>query len=101
MSRYTPHHQQVQTQFVFHIAGFNFRSTTYDFLLVNQGGNNAQFKGTGTVNGVAGYSFMVWATDSSPDNFRIKIWDSTTGATVYDNGSDGQVQGSIVIHVPR
>lgn len=89
------------TQFVFHIAGFNFRSTTYDFLLVNQGGSNAQFKGTGTVNGVAGYSFMVWATDGSPDNFRIKIWDSTTGATVYDNGSDGQVQGSIVIHVPK
>lgn len=96
------------TQFVFHAAGFNFHSGTYEFLIVNQNGTNAQFKGTGTMNGLGGYSFMLWATDGSPDKFRIKIWETTTNNPVYDNllgGADGQVQaiagGSIVIHTPK
>lgn len=89
------------TQFVFHVADFRFRSGTYEMLVVNQGGSNAQFKGTGTVNGVSGYTFMVFATDGLPDRFRIKIWNTVTGDVVYDNGSDTQVQGSIVVHVVK
>lgn len=100
VSRYQKGAPNGSTQFVFHVAGFHFRSATYDLLVVSQGGSAAQFKGTGTVNGVDGYSFMVWATDGAPDGFRIKIWD-VAGAPVYDNGSDSQVQGSIVVHVAK
>ncbi len=47
--------------------------------VVNQGGDNAQFKGSGTVNGALdsngnAYKFMLWAGDGSPDTFRIQIW---------------------------
>jgi len=38
-------------EFQFHVAGFNFYSETYEWLVVNQAGTNAQFKGSGTVNG--------------------------------------------------
>ena len=72
----------------------------------------------GTINGSGDYGFMLTAIDEDkrspgePDRFRIRIWDKTTGAVVYDNqigASDGadltdpgtQVQGSIVIHVPK
>lgn len=96
------------TQFVFHAGGFNFHSAEYEFLIVNQNGTNAQYKGTGTVNGASGYSFMLWAKDGSPDQLRIKIWETATNAVVYDNllgGADGEVQaianGSIVIHAPK
>jgi hypothetical protein len=82
------------TQFTFHAAGFNFHSVAYQFLVVNQNGTNAQFKGTGTVNGAAGYSFMLWATDEATDKFRIKVWNTTTLAVVFDN-LIGQGDGAI------
>jgi K319L-like, PKD domain len=75
------------TEFVFHAANFNFHSSNYQWLIVNQNGTNAQFKGTGTVNGAGDYTFMLWATDGTPDKFRIKIW--PTGGDpdypVFDN----------------
>ncbi|HNS52057.1 MAG TPA: hypothetical protein PKO09_12850 [Anaerolineae bacterium] len=72
----------------------------------NQGGTNAQFKGSGLVNGGLdpnGYQFrfMVWAGDGSPDTFRIKIWwdDGGTEVVVYDNGVQQAIgAGNIVIH---
>ncbi|HVA74451.1 MAG TPA: hypothetical protein VNF71_07780 [Acidimicrobiales bacterium] len=36
---------------------------------------------------------MIWATDGSPDMFRIQITDSTTGAIVYDNGVQQPIGG--------
>ena len=42
------------TQFQFNVAGFSFYSEKYDWLVVNQNGTNAQFKGSGFINGVAG-----------------------------------------------
>ena len=36
-------------EFQFHAAGMNFHSESYQWLVVNQGGTNAQFKGTGTL----------------------------------------------------
>ena len=55
-------------------------------------GNNAKFKGEGTINGEGHYGFMITATDgqykdaSLPDAFRIKIWDKNDNdAVVYDN----------------
>ncbi len=94
------------TEFQFQAAGFNFHSDTYEWLVVNQGGANAQFKGEGTVNGALdpngnAYKFMLWAGDGSPDTFRIKIWSELAGVetVVYDNGTDQAIGGgSIVIH---
>jgi len=89
------------TEFQFKAGDLNFHSTSYDWLVVNQGGTNAQFKGIGTVNGVGEYKFMLWATDGSPDTFRIRIWgeDSAGEHVTYDNGVAQPIGGgSIVVH---
>ena len=97
-----------QTEFRFQVADLDFHSESYDWLIVNQGGTNAQFKGRGTINGDNDdcgdpYRFMVWAGGGEPDTFRIKIWsedESTDNETViYDNGVQQAIGGgSIVIH---
>ncbi len=91
------------TEFQFHAAGFNFHSNVQQWLVVNGGGTNAQFKGSGSVNGVSGYDFMIWATDggkTGADTFRIKIWPAGDDAhPVYDNGVQQAIAGgSIVVH---
>ena len=98
------------TEFQFKAGDLNFHADSYDWLVVNQGGTNAQFKGTGTINGSlaedeAPYRFMLWAGDGSGgsggDTFRIKVWweESETEHVVYDNGSDQEIGGgSIVVH---
>lgn len=93
------------TQFQFQAGGLSFSSSAYEWLVVNQGGTNAQFKGTGALNGVPGYKFMVWAKDGTPDTFRIQIEDGA-GMVVYDNKQESDFGttlggGSIVIHVPK
>jgi hypothetical protein len=79
----------------------------YEWLVVNQAGTNAQFKGSGTVNGSLDPNgkpdkFMLWAGDGSPDTFRIKIWWKDAAGeehVVYDNGLNQAIgSGSIVIH---
>lgn len=88
------------TEFQFKAGDLNFKSTSYQWLVVNKSGNNAQFKGYGTINGSGKYGFMLWATDGSPDTFRIKIWiaDDETNI-VYDNGTNQPIGGgSIVVH---
>lgn len=100
-----------QTEFQYHWAltpgqELNFHSTAYDWLVVNQAGTNAQFKGSGTINrqsapGGNDYRFMLWAGDDQPDTFRIRIWweEGDIEHVVYDNGSDQPIgRGSIVIH---
>jgi hypothetical protein len=95
------------TAFAFDMAGFEFYSDNYEWLVVNKSGINAQFKGSGTVNAALDpngnpYKFMLWAGDGSPDTFRIRIWwEDTSGAenVVYDNGSDQPINaGNIVVH---
>ena len=98
------------TEFQFQAGNFNFKSTLYDWLVIS-GGFKAQYKGSGTVNGQPGYSFMLTAIDGgskgggAPDTFRLKVWNA--GGTVYDNQlnapdtNDPTTQvsgGSIVIH---
>lgn len=96
------------TEFQFQAGGLNFHSTVYQWLVV--AGTKAQYKGSGTVNGVAGYGFLLTAIDGTqkgnPDAFRIKITDPG-GVVVYDNqmgsadDSDNATTlggGSIVIH---
>jgi hypothetical protein len=87
------------TEFRFVAGDFKFSSTSYQWLVVNQGGENAQFKGYGTINSAGNYGFMLWAGDGTPDTFRIQIWDAATEVVVYDNGSDHPLGGgSVVIH---
>ncbi|GAA4934066.1 VWA domain-containing protein [Streptomyces coeruleoprunus] len=71
------------TEFQFKAGSLNFHSQDHQWLVV--AGNKATFKGTGTVNGTAGYSFMLTATDGSPDRFRMKIWKTADDTPVYDN----------------
>lgn len=89
------------TEFQFHAAGLNFHSDTYEWLVVT-GSNYAMFKGTGTINGMGEYKFMLWAGDDTTDTFRIKIWEEDeygVETVIYDNGSDQAIGGgAIVIH---
>ncbi len=96
------------TEFNFSAGGLNFHSDTYDWLVINQGGTNAQYKGAGTINGDpgpgSGYKFMLWATDNDPggdDTFRIRIWfeDGNDEVVVYDNGTGQAIGGgNIKVH---
>jgi len=94
------------TEFQFDVAGFSFHSETYEWLVISKTRTTAQFKGSGTVNGLLdptgnAYKFMIWAGDGAPDTFRIKIWweDNGTEVVVYDNGAAQAIGGgSIVIH---
>src|SRR4029079_9966473 len=76
-------------EFQFRLANFNFKSTSYDWLVV--GGAKAQIKGAGTGNGRGNYGFILTASDGGinggggADKFRMKIWDKNNGETVYDN----------------
>jgi len=99
------------TEFQFNAASFVFNSTDYNWLVI--AGPQAQYKGNGTVNGVAGYAFLLSAWDGQApggggvDKFRIKVWRVSDGVIVYDNQM-GQLDdssastalggGSIVIH---
>jgi hypothetical protein len=99
------------TEFQFQAGNLNFKSTSYDWLVV--AGSKAMYKGVGTINGAGNYGFMLSAIDggtgknAGPDLFRIQIWDTDNGnAIVYDNmyGQDAlenpatTVTGSIVVH---
>lgn len=99
------------TEFQFKVADLNFKSTSYDWLVV--AGSKAQYKGTGTINGAGNYGFMLSAIDAEltssadVDTFRIKIWDKASGEIVYDNqiGASEDAEpttaiggGSIVVH---
>jgi hypothetical protein len=99
------------TEFQFKGAGLNFRSTSYEWMVIS-GGKKAQYKGFGTINGSGNYRFMLTAIDGDQpggdglDKFRIRIW-SDGGGLVYDNqlnapdNSDPTTVlggGSIVIH---
>jgi hypothetical protein len=96
-----------ETQFHFNAAGLTFDSDSYEWLVIS--GAKARYRGTGAVNGVAGYGFELTAYDNSPDRFRIKIWFGNSGTVIYDNekdSPDGEATmpssvlggGSIVIH---
>ena len=86
------------TKFQFQAGNLTFQSTSFQWLIVNQNGTSAQLTGTGTVNGSGSYTFLIWATDGSPDTFRIQITNSG-GNIVYDNGTQQALAGgSIAIH---
>jgi hypothetical protein len=76
------------TEFHLHCASFDFKSTSYQWLVVS--GPKAQFKGSGQINGSGDFGFLLTATDGQlngggVDKFRIKIWDKATSGIAYDN----------------
>lgn len=90
--------------FQFQAGYLYFKSEQYDWLVVNQGGARAQFKGSGTVNAQLApngdlFKFMIWAGDGSPDTVRVRIWYESGGEIpVYDNGVQQPiVEGDIAI----
>jgi hypothetical protein len=102
------------TEFQFQVGNLNFHSEDYSWMVVS--GSKAQYRGTGTINGVAGYDFTLTAYDgdlgggpSSYDRFRIVITRHSNGALVFDNRNGASMDmdsanpqniagGSIVIH---
>jgi len=80
------------TAFYYDLGTMNFYSNNYDWLVVT--GSKASFKGSGTINGKGNYGFLLTATDgalisrTTPDKFRIRIWNKTPVKRVYDNMLD-------------
>jgi hypothetical protein len=77
------------TEFQFQAGKLNFKSTSYQWLVIS--GPMAQYKGTGTINGGAtSYNFILTAVDGlmpgggGSDKFRIKITD-LAGNVIFDN----------------
>ena len=114
------------TEFQFRAASFNFKSMSYEWLVI--AGARAQFLGEGTINGIGAppeadhdfYKFFLVGFDGhlnsedahEKDKFRIKIWYEVDGreVIVYDNqpgedvDSDASTElggGSVVIHSGR
>lgn len=96
------------TEFQFHAASFDFHTTSYQWLVVT--GCEAQFEGTGTVNGAGSYPFVVTAIDGSlcatptSDSFSIQV-DNSDGSVLYDSTGSVSVttpnplqEGAIQIH---
>ena len=89
------------TEFTFTQADLKFRSTVYDSLGISADLSRSRITGRGTINGDGDYGFALWAGDSIPDTFRIKIWQDVSGfpVIVYDHGAGQELGGgSIVIH---
>ena len=64
-------------------------------------GTKATYRGFGTVNGVAGYRFMLVANDGDRkaggvDQLRVRIWNDATGAVLYDNQSTAALDAAPV-----
>jgi uncharacterized membrane protein len=102
------------TEFQFSAANLSFKSSEYEWLVVS--GARGQFKGSGSLNGVGGYGFLLTAVDGQAkggggtDRFRVKIWNVATGAVVYDTqpgeADDASLStviggGSVVIHTGK
>jgi hypothetical protein len=100
------------TTFKFHSSnGMDFKSSGYAWLVVENGKTKAYYQGTGKVDNVSGYEFVVSVIDGkstqTTDQFRMKVWKTSNGEVVYDtqNGAPIDVSastpisgGSIVVH---
>ena len=80
------------------------RSESYEWLVISHNDSTAMYKGSGAINGNMApygqpYKFMIWAADSTPDTFRIKIWYEETGGEliIYDNGVSQPIQGGNIM----
>jgi hypothetical protein len=78
------------TQFQFQAGNLNFKSTSYEWMVIS--GYKAQYYGVGTINGTGSYSFILTSIDGKQtggggvDKFRIKIYaDNQGNGVIYDN----------------
>ena len=84
-------------QFQFKAGNINFKSTSYEWLVV--AGNKVQCKGSGTTNGIKGYLFELTVIDGGArDMFLVKILKESTGKVIYENDLTAIGGGNIVIH---
>lgn len=83
-------------QFSFDAGDIHLRSEEYQSVTVDAVASTAKLEGTATVNGESGYAFTVWASDGSPDTFRIRI--TGPDGPVYDNGDTALGGGNLVVH---
>jgi hypothetical protein len=85
--------------FKFARAGIKFQATAFEWLAIS--GANAQFRGSGTINGTGNYEFQAAITDgqhSGTDEYRIQLVDNSTGSIVYDNMMGSPVDMSPATH---
>lgn len=75
--------------------GVEFESKSFDWLVIT--GSSAHMQGTGTFNDKKNYAFRLTVTDAATDTFRLRIWNKTTGATVYDTVTDVALHGKVKI----
>jgi len=78
-----------KVQFRVDSTTFDLRSAALEWLVVTPNDLFA-VKGTGTVNGVAGYSFVAYGYDAQPDRLRLVVWPLSSGpipgsTLTYDN----------------
>ena len=71
----------------FTVGNLNFSATSYQLLLTSltSSGPWALYWGTGTVNGVPGYSFRITALQPASRTYRMRIQIWNAGGVVYDN----------------
>jgi CSLREA domain-containing protein len=78
-----------ELEFTFKTAGLEFESTSYQWLVVTS--PRAKIRGLGTINHRGSYAFEVTVVDGhaigggNVDRLRLRVWNATTGAVVYDN----------------
>jgi PKD repeat protein len=81
--------------FTFHAGGFQFKSRSFDWLVVS--GSSAQLRGAGTVNGAGTYQFLLIAQDGKPDRLSLKIWTTDPASPTYV-ANNRTIKGSIIVH---
>lgn len=77
-----------ETQMEFKVGNLEFNALNYEYLVINSA--KAQFRGTGKiVGGQSGIGFIMTVMDGqingSTDKIRLKLFNKTTGAVIYDN----------------
>jgi hypothetical protein len=78
-----------ENQFEFKLGDFEYNALNFDYLVIQ--GVKAQFKGTGKItNGPSGIAFTMTVIDgeldgTGVDKVRMKIYNKTTNAVIYDN----------------
>jgi hypothetical protein len=91
-----------RTKFRFKAGNIDFKSLSYERLLIV--GPTTMLRGDGTNNGFGLYGFLITAVNGKVngdglDKFRIKIWDKFNGLVIYDNemGSSDDAEPNTVI----
>jgi FtsP/CotA-like multicopper oxidase with cupredoxin domain len=94
------------TTFQFSAVPFYFNASTYEWY-VGTTDKRGYLQGTGSVNGVPGYSFLLSVVDGTPDTYRLKVWNTASSVVVYDNQAPDPIDeaatqalaaGSIVLY---